>query len=63
MLKPEYYVNIKGEDEIRITEDDYISLKEILLNPPIPEYFELKEKVYKTKNIEAVKKINVNYAE
>jgi hypothetical protein len=60
MLKPEYYLIIKGEDDKRVSEDQYKSLKEIMFSQPTPYFLEFNENVYHTRDLQ-LRKIMVNY--
>lgn len=62
MLKPEWYLKIRSEDEIRLADENAIALKNILLNEK-PEFVEIKDSLFRTRDVEYLKKIMVNYAE
>jgi hypothetical protein len=61
-MKAEWYFKIRNEDEIRIPEEKALGLKEVLLNGKT-EFVEVRDSLYRTKDVEYVKKIMVNYAE
>lgn len=60
MLKAEWYLKIRNEDEMRIAEENALALKNELLENK-PEFIEFKDSLYRAKDIEYVKKIMVNY--
>lgn len=62
MIKPEWYLKIRNEDEIRISEERALGLKIVLLEEK-PEFVEINDSLYRARDVEYVKKIMVNYAD
>jgi hypothetical protein len=61
MMKPEWYLKIRNEDEIKISEERATALKSILVESK-SEFVEINDSLYKARDVEYVKKIMVNYA-
>lgn len=62
MIKSEWYLRIRGEDDRRISEEQMKNIKEIMFSEPMPYFLEFNGNIYHTRDLQ-IRKLNVNYAE
>lgn len=60
MIKNEYYLLIKGEDEKRISEEEKKSLEDIMFSEPMTYFTKFRENTYHTRDLQ-IRTIKQNY--